>query len=166
MKIKLKVWDIQNVPVIMKIGDWIDLRANETVKFELPKGSGTDSNVDAYVFRYIPLGVAMKLPKGFEALVLPRSSTFKNFNVLQANSMGVIDETYCGNNDQWHFPCLALKDTVIQKGERICQFRIQLSQKATFWQKLRWFFSSKIEFDIVKDLESEDRGGLGSTGTK
>lgn len=166
MKIKVKVWDNQVIPVIMKIGDWIDLRANEDVKFELPKVEGADSDVDDYVFKYIPLGVAMKLPKGFEAHVLPRSSTFKKYGVLQANGMGIIDESYCGNNDQWHFPCLALKNTEIKKSERICQFRIQLSQKATFWQKVKWFFSSKIEFEVVEDLESDDRGGLGSTGVK
>ena len=166
MKIKVKMWDNQGIPAILKHGDWIDLRANEDVDFVIPKTNGSDLNLEAYVFKYVPLGVAMRLPEGFEAHVLPRSSTFKNFKVLQTNSMGIIDSSYCGNNDQWHFPCLALRDTKIKKGDRICQFRIQLSQKATLWQKLKWLFSSKIELEIVDDLENEDRGGLGSTGVK
>ena len=119
--------------------DWIDLRAAEEV--EMKAGD----------FKLIPLGIAMELPAGFEAHVVPRSSTFKNYGVIQTNSMGVIDETYCGDNDQWFFPAYALKDTVIHVNDRICQFRIMEHQPSLCFE----------ETDI---LGHEDRGGHGSTG--
>lgn len=121
--------------------DWIDLRAAETV--ELKKG-------DLY---YINLGVSMQLPKGYEAHVAPRSSTPKNFGIICANSFGIIDSSFCGNNDIWKFPCYAIRDTIIHKNDRICQFRIMKNQ-------------SDIEITTVNELENPDRGGLGSTGTK
>ena len=101
----------------------------------------------------IPLGVGMKLPEGYEAHVVPRSSTFKNFGLLQTNSMGVIDETYCGDNDQWHFPAYATRDAVIHKNDRICQFRIMEHQPT-------------IEFTPVEHLTDESRGGFGSSGIR
>lgn len=119
--------------------DWIDLRAAETVTLK------------AGEFRLIPLGVAMKLPAGYEAHVVPRSSTFKHYGVLQANSMGIIDESYCGSNDQWMFPAYATRDTVIQANDRICQFRIMAHQP-------------KLTFLPCDALEDTDRGGFGSTG--
>ena len=100
------------------IGDWIDLRAAENI--ELKTGD----------FRLIPLGVAIQLPAGYEAHIVPRSSTFKNFGILQTNSMGIIDETYCGPNDWYRFPALAMRDTVIEVNDRICQFRIEKHQKS------------------------------------
>ena len=121
--------------------DWIDLRAAETV--ELKKG-------DLY---YINLGVSMQLPEGYEAHVAPRSSTPKNFGIICANSFGIIDSSFCGNNDIWKFPCYAIRDTVIHKNDRICQFRIVKNQ-------------SDIKIITVNELENPDRGGLGSTGTK
>jgi len=120
-------------------GDFIDLRAAETV--ELKAGE----------FKLIPLGIAMKLPAGYEAHVVPRSSTFKNYGILQANSMGVIDESYCGSNDQWMMPVYATRDTVINCNDRICQFRIMEHQPA-------------IEFVECNELNTADRGGFGSTG--
>lgn len=119
--------------------DWIDLRAAETVEMK------------AGEFRLIPLGIAMELPMGYEAHVVPRSSTFKNFGILQTNSMGIIDETYCGDNDQWFFPALAMRDTTIQVNDRICQFRIVEHQP-------------RIEFIEADNLGNKDRGGHGSTG--
>ena len=104
-------------------------------------------------FKLIPLGIAMKLPKGYEAHVVPRSSTFKNFGILQTNSMGIIDETYCGDNDQWFFPALAMRDTEIHVNDRICQFRIMSHQP-------------HIEFETAEMLDGTDRGGFGSTGIK
>ena len=98
------------------VSDWIDLRCAQDV--ELRAGE----------FRLIPLGVAMKLPKGYEAHIVPRSSTFKNFGVIQTNHMGIIDESYCGGGDQWHFPAYALRDTKIRVNDRICQFRIMEHQ--------------------------------------
>ena len=97
MKIKIKYFDpdLIHLEKIEK-GNWIDLRAAETV--EMKKGE----------FKLIPLGIAMHLPLGYEAHVVPRSSTFKNFKIIQTNSFGVIDESYCGDNDQWFFPALAV----------------------------------------------------------
>lgn len=119
--------------------DWIDLRAAETV------------DIDPMEFKLIPLGIAMQLPAGYEAHVIPRSSTFKNFGIIQANSMGLIDESYCGDNDQWYFPAIALRKTTIRTNDRICQFRIMKHQP-------------QIEFREVDDLNNESRGGIGSTG--
>ena len=112
MRIRIKYFTdkIEKLDYIAGKSDWIDLRAAEEV--ELKKGE----------FALIPLGVAMELPRGYEAHVVPRSSTFKNFGIIQTNHMGVIDETYCGDNDQWFFPAYALRDTVIHTGDRICQF--------------------------------------------
>jgi dUTP pyrophosphatase len=119
--------------------DWIDLRATETVDMEPME------------FKLIPLGIAMQLPAGYEAHVIPRSSTFKNFGIIQANSMGLIDESYCGDNDQWYFPAIALRKTTIRTNDRICQFRIMKHQP-------------QIEFREVDNLNNESRGGIGSTG--
>lgn len=121
--------------------DWIDLRAAEDV--ELKQGD----------FKLIPLGIAMQLPTGYEAHVVPRSSTFKTFGVIQANHMGIVDGSYCGDNDQWFFPAIAMRDTVIHAGDRICQFRIIENQP-------------RLIFDSVDTLGNEDRGGIGSTGTR
>ena len=132
---------IEKLRYIGGVSDWIDLRAAEDIT--LKKGE----------FRLIPLGVAMKLPEGYEAHVVPRSSTYKNFGVLQANSMGVIDASYCGDNDQWYFPALAVRDTEIHVNDRICQFRIEKHQPT-------------IGFEEVDHLNGEDRGGIGSTGKR
>ena len=141
MRIRIKYFTdkIEKLDYIAGKSDWIDLRAAEEV--ELKKGE----------FALIPLGVAMELPRGYEAHVVPRSSTFKNFGIIQTNHMGVIDETYCGDNDQWFFPAYALRDTAIHTGDRICQFRIMEHQPA-------------IEFEEAPALGHEDRGGHGSTG--
>lgn len=179
MKLKIKVKrfnEFLDLPKVTEKGDWIDLRTSETITMHAPQ-AGTlkrhkidgkeESHRDVeFDFKLIPLGVAMKLPKGFEAVLLPRSSTYKKFGIIQTNSMGVIDNTYCGNNDEWKYPAIALRDTVIKKGDRICQFRIQLSQKATLWQKIKWFLSSGIKIVKVDSLDNNNRGGFGSTGVK
>lgn len=139
IKIKYLSDKIEKLRYIDQKSDWIDLRSAE--KIELKKGE----------FRLIPLGVAMQLPKGYEAHIVPRSSTFKNFGILQTNHVGIVDETYCGNNDQWFFPALAMRDTVIEVNDRICQFRIFEHQPA-------------LSFAETNDLGNEDRGGIGSTG--
>ena len=139
--IKIKyVADIDKLEKITK-GDWIDLRSAEDV--ELKSGE----------FKLISLGVAMELPKGYEAHIVPRSSTFKNFGIIQTNHQAVIDESYCGDNDIWKYPALAMRDTVIHKNDRICQFRIV--------EKM-----PNVEFEEVEILGNDDRGGIGSTGTK
>lgn len=153
MKIKVKVLTDGCMPVINKKGDWIDLRAAKNMSFSLKEA-----------VNYIPLGVAMQLPKGFEAIMASRSSTPKKQGMFIPCGIGVIDNSYSGNGDQWHFIAVPLKDTKINKGDRICQFRIQLSQKATFLDKIKWLFSNKIELVQVNNLNEENRGGLGSTG--
>lgn len=142
MKIKVKYHDPELIRLEkIAIGDWIDLRAADNVVM----GEGD--------FKLIPLGVSMQLPDEYEAHVVPRSSTFKNFGIIQVNSQGVIDNSYCGDDDQWFFPALAMRDTGIMKNERICQFRIFKKQP-------------EIEFEEVETLGNENRGGHGSTGVK
>ena len=121
--------------------DWIALRAAEDV--ELKAGE----------FKLIPLGVAMQLPKGYEAHIVPRSSTFKNFGIIQTNHCGIVDNSYCGPNDWWYMPAYALRDTKIEFNDRICQFRIEKNQPT-------------LVFKEVEEMEAEDRGGIGSTGKK
>ena len=142
-KIKIKYFseDIDKLTYIDGKSVWIDLRASETVKLA------------AGEFKLIPLGVAMELPAGYEAHVVPRSSTFKNYGILQTNSCGIIDGSYCGDLDMWRMPVYATRDTVIGKNERICQFRIVENQP-------------KIVFEEVAFLRKENRGGFGSTGKK
>ncbi len=138
--IPIKMHDNQlPLPKSSAEGDWIDLRAAETVS--LKQGD----------FRIISLGVSMKLPDGFEAHVVPRSSTFKNFGILQVNSCGVIDNSYSGTDDVWGMPVLAVRDTVIHKGDRIAQFRIIQRQP-------------RLIFKPVESLDGPNRGGFGSTG--
>lgn len=132
--------DIDHI-LILEQGDWFDLRAAEDV--EMKAGD----------FKLISLGVSMKLPDGYEAHVIPRSSTFKTWGILQTNSMGLIDNSYCGNDDIWKFPALAMRDTVIHKNDRICQFR--LVKKMDF---------DRVVFNVVDHLDGASRGGFGSTG--
>lgn len=179
MKLKIKVKRInKNIPLpeVTEKGDWIDLRAAEMVVLDAPqagilkrhKVKGVEESHRDVRFgnTLIKLGVAMQLPKGFEAIVLPRSSTYKNFGVILGNSAGVIDQLYCGGNDEWRFNAIAFRDTTINEGDRICQFRIQLSQKATMWQKIKWLLSSGVEIVEVDELDNPDRGGIGITGIK
>lgn len=138
----IKIIYHNNIEKLTKIdvGDWIDLRAAETI------------DMFAGDFKLISLGISMKLPDGYEAHVVPRSSTFKNFGILQANSVGIIDNSYSGTNDIWKFPALAMKNTTIHEGDRICQFRIVKKQPT-------------LEFVEVEELDEKDRGGFGSTGS-
>lgn len=148
MKIKIKYFTdkIEKITKITK-GNWIDLRAAEDIVIK--EGE----------HKLIPLGIAMKLPRGYEAHVLPRSSTYKNFGIIQTNHMGIIDGPdlktgeggYCGNDDQWFMSVIAMRDTEIHVNDRICQFRIMKQQP-------------EIEFDEVDVLDGPNRGGHGSTG--
>jgi len=141
IKIKYFTDKIEKIKYIggEKKSNWIDLRCAEKITMK------------AGEFKLIPLGIAMELPEGYEAIMVPRSSTFKNFKILQTNSIGVIDESYCGDNDQWFFPAYAVEDTTIELNDRICQFRIQEHQPT-------------ILFNEVKLLGNEDRNGIGSSG--
>lgn len=143
-------------------GDWYDIAANQTVFYDAPK---VDSEGKVtYSARLVDLGLAIKLPKDFEAVVVPRSSLWFKKGVVQTNSFGVIDNSYGGDSDIWKFPMLALKEGHISIGEKMCQFKIQLSQKAGFMAKLRWLFSSGFKFELVDHLDCTNRGGFGSTG--
>ena len=168
MKIRVKLFNVKCQFEAIKKGEWIDLKAAETVQLTSPIANTLYGKRDKrdveFDYQMIPLGIGMKLPEGFEAHILPRSGTFKNFGILLVNSQGVIDSSYSGPNDQWKFPALAIKDITINEGDRICQFRIALSQKATVWQKIKWLFTNKIEFEFVDDYDGKDRGGFGSTG--
>lgn len=141
IQIKYFSEEIDKLEYIDGKSDWIDLRASEEVA--LKKGE----------FQLIPLGVAMQLPKGYEAHIVPRSSTYKNFGVIQANHCGIIDGSYCGDNDMWRMPVIAMRDTVIHVNDRICQFRIARNQP-------------QILFHEVQHLDGDDRGGFGSTGVQ
>ena len=142
MEIKIKYHDPE-LPKLQAIeqGDWIDLYASETRK------------LDAGQHCIIPLGVSMKLPDGYEAHLAPRSSTFRKWGILMTNSVGVIDNSYCGENDVWGFSAWAAWPTVIQKGDRIAQFRIMKKMEP-------------VTFTEVEHMEDADRGGFGSTGTR
>lgn len=131
--------EIEKLTYIDSKSDWIDLRAAENVT--LKKGE----------FKLINLGISMELPKGYEAVIVPRSSTYKNFGIIQTNHMGVIDESYCGDDDIYYMPALAMRDTEIHINDRICQFRIQKHQPS-------------IVFEEVDHFGNENRGGIGSTG--
>lgn len=122
-----------------KHGDWIDVKAAKDMKYK------------AGDFLMIPLGIAIKLPANCEAHLLPRSSTFKRYGIIMTNSMGVIDEEYCGDNDQWFFPALAMRDGEIKEGNRIGQFRTVEKQSMASWE-------------VVDKLDDIDRGGFGSSG--
>ena len=141
IKIKYFSDKIEKLTYIAGKSDWIDLRAAEDIVMKQGE------------FKLIPLGIAMELPKGYEAHVVPRSSTYKNFGIIQTNHMGVIDESYCGPNDWFYMPAYALRDTVIHVNDRICQFRIEKHQPI-------------IGFEEVDHLNGEDRGGIGSTGKR
>ena len=132
--------DIDKIEKIQQ-GDLIDLRAAEDIEMK------------AFEFKLIPLGIAMKLPEGYMAKVYPRSSTYKNYKIIQTNSVAIIDESYCGDNDQWFYPVVALQNTIIHKNDRICQFEIVKKMP-------------EFEFIEVEHLGNKDRGGIGSTGVK
>ncbi|MCD8376239.1 MAG: dUTP diphosphatase [Oscillospiraceae bacterium] len=140
IRIKYHVEGLERIQKI-SVGDWIDLRAAEDVK------------LSAGDFELISLGVSMKLPEGYEAHVVPRSSTFKTWGIIQTNSMGVIDNSYCGENDIWKMPVYAVRDTAIHRNDRICQFRIVKSMKP-------------VRFVEVEYMDAPDRDGFGSTGTQ
>ena len=141
MKIRIKPVDPKYMPKKISKGDWIDLRAHGS--YFLRAGDQ----------QFIMLGVSMELPEGYEAIIAPRSSTYKNFGIVQTNAPGIIDNSFKGDDDEWGFSALAMKDTVVKDGDRICQFRIQKNQPP-------------IEFEEVETLGNPSRGGWGSTGKR
>ena len=139
LKIKYLSDKIEKLTYVAGKSDWIDLRAAEDITMKQGE------------FKLIPLGIDIELPKGYEAHIVPRSSTYKNFGVIQANHCGVVDGSYCGDNDMWRMPVIAMRDTQIHVNDRICQFRIMKNQP-------------EILFEEVEHLEGKDRGGFGTTG--
>lgn len=139
--LEIKIKYLSEIKKIEEIegGDWYDLRCAEDT--EMKKGD----------FKLIPLGIAMKLPDNYEAHLLPRSSTYKNFGIIMTNSQGIIDNSYSGDEDEWKFSALAMRDTFIKKNDRICQFRIVQKQP-------------NLLFEEVETLGNKSRGGFGSTG--
>ena len=139
LKIKYHVKELEKLRYIDGKSDWIDLRVAEEVKMK------------AGEFRLISMGISVELPKGYEMWILPRSSAFKNFGIIQTNAMGVVDESFCGDNDIIHMPILAMRDTEMHINDRIGQFRIAKHQ-------------AEIHFVEVEHLNHADRGGFGTTG--
>jgi dUTP pyrophosphatase len=172
LKIKVKVLTDGCLPIIHDNGDWIDLKAATYMEIRAAQAGvqyqeGNEKYRDVTIpVTYIPLGVAIELPKGFEAIIASRSSGPRRLGLFIPSGKGVVDNSYKGDNDQWHYVAAPMCNTEIYKGDRICQFRIQLSQKSTFWQKLKWLFSSGVEIVEVDSLEGNDRGGLGTSGVK
>lgn len=138
MKVKINT---HGGPLPVKHGEWVDLYAGEDISMKKDE------------FRIISLGVSMELPEGYYAQIVPRSSTCKNYGIFMANSIGIIENNYCGDDDIWGFPAVAIRDTEIKKGTRICQFRL-VKQEVT------------VEFEQVDYLEKAKRGGFGSTGSE
>lgn len=169
-KIKVLVKEEGCEPVINKKGDWIDLRAAEDCHLHCPTAGQLKHHTDGRSRdvqmnkSLISLGVAMQLPKGFEAIMVPRSSNPKHYGSIMPHSIGIIDNKYNGNDDVWKFSMLAFAECDVKKGDRIAQFRIQLSQYATMWQKIKWLFSNGIKIEYVKTLNNNNRGGFGSSG--
>ena len=181
LKIKVKVFPGCDVIRITDNGDCIDLRAAEDIKLEAPYANALHKSRNErrryveFSRATIPLGIAMQLPKGMKAVIVPRSSINSDvdkqgnpgrFQMLQSNSPGVVDNPYCGPNDQWFMPVMSVGRVDIKKGERICQFEIQPTMKATAWQKIKWLLSSGVEIEFVEELYNPDRGGHGTTGVK
>lgn len=159
MKLKIKVKVLSNgcLPVVDNNGDWIDVRSSTSIDL------CRKAYLDTY---YIPLGFAAKLPNGYEAILASRSSLPKKKKVFTSIGIGIIDSNYCGNKDEWNMVLTPMDNTTINKLDRIGQFRIQLTQNATIWQKFKALFYSGIKLVPVDDLEGKNRGGLGSTGVK
>lgn len=166
------------MPEIIEKGDWCDLIAAEEITLKCPQACKMhrrknknqeieiEERVRDVIFNYtlIPLGICVEMPKGYESIIVPRSSTFKKYGLIQTNSIGIIDQTYSSDKDEWKFPVMATRSVTIPKGTRVAQFKVQLSQKASFWQKIKWLFSSSIKITQVDSLDNEERGGFGSTG--
>ena len=168
------------MPVIFDKGDWIDLVTATDIKLKAPeahkmhiRGKGKEDTPEVrtrevdFPFTLIPLGVCIQVPPGCEAILAPRSSTFIRYGIIQTNGFGDIDNTYSADEDEWKMPVMATRTTIIPRGTRVAQFRIQLSQKATRWQKFKWHFAGPPKLQQVASLNNPTRGGFGQgTGNK
>ena len=172
LKIKVKPFEGGKMPQVNNNGDLFDVFSREEISLLAPQ-AGVQHQVNNIKVRdvefkhtLIPLGFAMEIPEGFKANLYPRSSTYKKWKIIFANSVGNIDSSYSGNDDEWKASVIALGNTTIEVGDKIAQFEIVPSAKATCWQKLKWLFSPKIEFIEVECLEHHNRGGFGTSGSK
>lgn len=174
MKIKVKLYNGQKLPKVIREGDWIDIYPTSNIVLNGPiantlkrdRTNKKDISTRSVEFKpvFVCLGMAMELPAGYEAHILPRSSAFNRFGFILVNSQGIIDQLFKGNLDVWGACLLPTRNAIITTDKAFLQFRITLSQKATIWQRIKWLFSSgKIEFVEVDDLGNESRGGFGST---
>ena len=166
--IKIKADSDVCLPQKISKGDWIDLCAAEDIEYDAPVvvfDHSDKTNKVMFSEGMLSLGVAMELPEGFEAVMAARSSTDKNFGVMLRNGIGVIDNSYKGDDDIWRMAWRAFRKGRIKKGDRVAQFRIQPSQHATFLQKVRWLLAKGVTLKRVKTLGNVSRGGIGSTGT-
>lgn len=150
-------------PVINDNGEWFDLVVAENVDFQAPHNA-YNTRITQYDTKKVSLGIAMALPKEFEAIVVPRSSLYHKKALTLVNSIGIIDSSYNGDQDIWAAYLKADKQTSLTKGDRIVQFRIQPSQKASIWTKIKWLFVSQIVFKKVESLNNPNRGGYGTSG--
>ena len=161
-------------PQEFEVGDWFDLCTAEEIKLDAPqankmhirsKGKNPSQELRTrdvdFNWTLIPLGIAMEMPVGTECHLLPRSSTFKKFGLIQTNSKGIIDRSFASDKDEWKLPVIATRKITIPKGTRIAQFRLVPSQKATVWQKLKWLFSNGVKLKKVEYLNNPERKGLG-----
>lgn len=155
MKIDIKIHDEACKPYFNPDGDWIDLRAAEDVEIKAPVLNVHTNQIELHT-GLISLGVSMRMPEGFEAILAPRSSTLKNFGIICANSIGVIDNSYNGTNDVWRFPFIGIRNATIKKGDRIAQFRVQRTQSS--------MFGEGITLNVCEELNDKDRGGFGTSG--
>lgn len=168
IKVKVKVLTEGCMPSISDNGECIDLRAAKDIDITAPQSGVLQTHTiagETVKFRnveipvvYIPLGVAMQLPKGYEAHIYSRSGSPVKFNTFIPNGVGIVDNSYSGDSDVWQFVCSPLSAVTIHKGDRICQFRVCLSQKATVWQKLKWLLSSGIKLVETDHLNRTNRG--------
>ena len=159
------------MPVMFEQGDWVDLFTAEDVTLKEPfaamlkrkqkNGEEERTRVVSFDSTLIPLGICVEVPAGMESHILPRSSTFKKYGIVQTNSKAIIDFSYNSDEDEWKLPVMATRAVTIPKGTRIAQFRVQLSQKATVWQKIKWLFSGPIKIKKVDSLNNPVRGGFG-----
>lgn len=169
-KIRYKLLTEGCAPVINDNGDAFDLVAAKDMTLDSPRLRGIKSENGEEIKAgfhnaIIPLGIAMELPGGMIANIRPRSSSYKKWKILMVNSVGLVDATFKGDTDEWGMPVIAMATSHIKKGDRVCQFEIRPSMKATFWQKLRWLLTTKYEFVQVESLGNAPRGGFGE-GTK
>jgi dUTPase len=176
MKVKVFEKTPGCMPEVFEVGDWIDLKSGVDIRLYGPKANRlhrynrSKEDVPEERFRevdfhdaVIPLGVCIQVPKGYECILAPRSSAFKKYGIIQVNSIGVIDQTYCSEEDEWMMHVVGTRKVIIPKGTRIAQFRVQLSQNATAWQKIKHLFSPKVKLVKVEHLNNPVRGGFGST---